>query len=322
MSTEVDGILAFARSPRVEGDPFQSPAFRSLFAASKGAPVAVLDAFVGEMLPGLAAPDPLLAAFVALACGSLAEWGASPSTAGDAIVGRLAELVAGRTIDADAARHLVAASMAHLCRSAALRIAARAREGFLDALEDWEQQVRHTWYVSEVLALVDDELTVLALPQRRGYRVRIEAVRCNFHLITLLQGALIGDPAAGLIAGEAVAPDVLAEATGDARPTGNLRDRQRFHFHDCTAVDPDETLSEELDSMLRGECSPVDIPSFDGEAIVVMGPPLVRGRSWNSGFFVADLHDALRSRATVLAQMSAAEVDATIAKLAKRPRTS
>lgn len=318
MTPEIDAVLAFARGPRGGGDPFRGPAFRAFFEWAQGAPPAVLDGLVGALLPGLAVTDPLHAAYVALTCGTLVEWGASPSTASGAIVDRLAVVVSGRTIDRDAARHLVVAAMAHLCRSADARIVARRTPRLADDLARWREEVPHTRYVSEVLALVDDEVTVLVLPQRRGYRVRLEAVRSNFHLFTLLQGALIGDPAAGLIAGDAVAPDVLAEATGEARPTGERRDHQGFHFHDWSAVAPDEALRHDLRSTLWGEGSPREIPSLDGETFVVLGPPVLGGRSWNSGFFVADLHDALRSRATVRAPMSAAEVDAAIARLAAR----
>lgn len=313
---EVDALLAFARGPRVGGDPFNQKPFRAFFALADGAPPPALDALLVELLPGLAVDDPLHAAYLALTCGTLVEWGASPSLAGDAIVGRLAGVVAAETVDGEVVKRLVIASMAHLCRDAVTREAARRRPRFYEDLTRCAERAPHARYVTAVLELTDRDLTVLAPTQRRGYRVRAEAVRTNFHLFTLLQGALIGEPSGGWLAGAPVADDVLAEATGEARPTGGLQDHQRFHFHDWSSVAPDGSLRGDLRSTLWGEGTPLDIPAFDGEAFVVLGPAVLGSRVWNSGFFVGDVHDALRSGVTVLEQMPAEELDRTLARLA------
>src|SRR5205085_10399264 len=101
-------------------------------------------------------------------------------------------------------------AMAHLSRSVPLRRAARRIDGLAAALAAIEDRVREAWFVRTALALVDDlEVLVLAPAARRGYRLHIEAVRSNFHLFTLVQGALIGDPAAGWLEAEPCDPDVL-----------------------------------------------------------------------------------------------------------------
>lgn len=318
---EVDQVLALARGPRPEGNPFSHPAYRALFASAQAAAPAVRDELNRALLPGLAVPDPFQAACIALTCGTIVEYGASASVAGEPIIQRIAEaLTAGETIDDVVLRYFGIAAMAHLCRDMGLRRAARRMPGLRRELASAEDRVKEAWFMGVVLDLIDDlELLVIAPEQGRGFRVGLEAVKNNFHLFTLLQGSLIGDPAEGWLDAEPVDPEVVAVATGEAPPRVDLDDRQRFHFHDWSAISGEGVLRRDLHSTLWGEGTPLDIPLHEGRPVVLLGAPIFGGRSWDSNIF-ASVHDALRSRAQVIAKLTDAEVAAELASMAARSR--
>jgi len=316
MSAEVKAVLAFARGPRVRGNPFDAPAFRNFFDCARYATNAQCSDLIRELLVGLEVPDAFQAGCIAVTCGTLVESGGDPTLASTAIAARLAKEAATPVTDSEVMRFLSIAAMAHLCRGVAMRQDARRIPELVVNLERWRERLPEVGFVLQVLDLVDDlEILVLAPGQHKGFRVRLEAVSTNFHLFTLLQGALIGDPAKGWLPAKAVDPRILAVATGETPAQSVLKDYQRFHFHDWSALRSDGSLCNDLRSTIWGEGSPREIPCHEGSPIVLVGPPLLGGRSWDSGFF-ANIHDALRSRAEVMAQLSVTEVDNALAKIA------
>lgn len=325
MSDEVERVLALARSTgrgnpgsSPGGDPFGGPEFRALFLRARAAEPEELDGLVSELVPGLAVDSSFYAACVALSCGTLVEYGASPSIAGAAIAARLLRELDDPDLAQQTGQYLCLATMAHLCRDRALRQQVRRDHGVPASLERMQPRVQHTWFVRTVLELVDDlELLVIAPEQRRAFRVRADAVRTCFHLFTLVQGALIGDPARGLLEGEPEDPELVALATGAQPHMTVLPARQRFHFHDWSALSPEGVLRHDLRSTIWGEASPADIPAHDGVPVVLLGRPVLGGRSWDTNFF-ANIHDALRSGVTVLHTLEEAEVDAALASIAAR----
>ena len=60
--------------------------------------------------------------------------------------------------------------------------------------------------------------------------------------------------------------------------------------------------------MIGVEATVHDLPEFRGQAILLMSPKLFGSRLCDMNFF-APLHDALRSRVTVLRKLHAVEVD-------------
>jgi hypothetical protein len=316
MSEHGERVLALMRGPHAGGDPFSQPEFRRLLEHGQQAESDEQDALVRELLPGLEVEDPFHAACIALACGTLVEYGASPVVAGAAIAERLFRELESSPLSPHTGQYLCLATMAHLCRDRGVRQEVRGRHGVPPSLERAEERVPHTWFVRTVLELIDDlELLVLAPGPRRGFVVRADGVRTCFHLFTLLQGALIGDPANGWLTADPEDPDVLAIATGQAPHLKILAARQRFHFHNCSALAPDGTLRQDLRSTLWGEASPAEIPRHDGRSVVLLGPPVLGGRSWDTNFFAA-IHDALRSSVTVIAQLTQEEVASALAGLA------
>ncbi|HMK48113.1 MAG TPA: hypothetical protein VK436_15940 [Methanocella sp.] len=316
MRDEVKAVLAFARGPRVLGNPFNTPAFRNFFDRSRSITNAQRSNLISELIVGLEVPDAFQAGCIAATCGTLVEWGGDPTLASAAIAARLAKEAAAHTADCEAMRFLSIAAMAHLCRGIAMRQDARRMPELEMNLERWREQLPEARFVLQVLDLVDDlEILVLAPGQHKGFRVRLEAVSTNFHMFTLLQGALIGDPAKGWLSAKAIDPKILAVATGETPCESVLKDHQRFHFYNWSALRSDGALYQDLRSTIWGEGSPRDIPRHEGRPVVLVGPPLLGDRSWDSNFF-ANIHDALRSRAEVMAQLSMTEVDNTLTKIA------
>lgn len=313
----LEPVLAWARGPVAKTHPFGSPAFRALFDKARSLPRDARGALVEGLLPALEVDDAFQASAIALSCGTLVEYGASPTIAALPILHRFLRALTSTEgqVDGRAFGYFAIASMAHLARDVSIRIEARRIEKLREALASAEEVEPNITFVLRTLDLVDDmTLLVLAPQTSRGFRVRIEGVQTNFHLFTLLQGALIG---AGLLAGEPTSEEVLAVAQGTVPHLETLHDHQRFHFHNWSAIAADGTPHKDLGATLWGESTPHLIPRHEGVPIVVLGPPVLGARTWDSGFF-ANYHDALRASARVTADLSEEEVRAVIASIAAR----
>ncbi|MBC8143705.1 MAG: hypothetical protein H7Y38_19930 [Armatimonadetes bacterium] len=277
---------------------------------------------------------------IAIVCGTLVEWGGNPAIVASALLDRLTEHVALATVawlreDNETPERLfernaeaygasrtiqfaLLATMAIVCRDIPARQYARATPGLVDALEklvSLEPFVPEADFLLQVLALTDGmNLTILHPETRRGYRVSLEAVGSNFHLFTLLQGALIGDPAQGFLPGTPISAVTMAIAKGEVSPDEDTYDVARFQFYNWFALKPDGTIDgANIASWIWGEGSPADIAPLDGERIVVLGETVLAIRSW-SGFFL-NIHTALRSDVRVTAQLSDAEVTTYIDRI-------
>src|SRR5262249_30881783 len=159
----------------------------------------------------------------------------------------------------------------------AARQVARGDRALMDGLADLEADVPEANFLHQVLGFTDGlELLVLHPHERKGFRVVLEAVNFNFHLFTLLQGVLIGDPAHGLLAGPAPDPRMLAVARGEEPHTELLSDHARFHFYNWTGWLPDRTYAAtDLATWVWGEGRPRDIALFEGRAVVLLGPTVL-----------------------------------------------
>jgi hypothetical protein len=321
-------ITAWEGFPKSENEAFQVPCFGSLFQLCHGAPGAVSNEALRSLRSAIAEGDIYQASRVATVCGTLVEFGGDPAITAGAIIERLpqqlalAAQVAGRLkgeaeskLFAEAPeafkawkglRFMLLPAMAMLCRNRNLRQVARREPGLVEGLEALEGAPAEVEFLRQVLSYTDDlELIVLHLPQGKGFRVSLEAVNTNFHLFTLLQAALVGDPDEGMLAGAPGDPEVIAVATGEVPHTKLLNDSARWHYYDWRGLMPDGTLG--FGATIWGEASPRDIPTFEGEPVVLIGPPVFGMRMWDSNFF-ANIHDALRSRVEVVEVLSADDV--------------
>jgi hypothetical protein len=220
------------------------------------------------------------------------------------------------------------AAMTMLSRSPELRIEARQRTELVESANAARDDNPYAYYISEVLGMTDgEELLVIDVPRKLGFRVRLTGVRNNFHLFTLLQGELLNHPTAANWTGpkpHPVAVDVArsarmiedippAEWKAFAGPGGHAYDAAVWTYYEWPAVQPDGALQlqtqvpkGQLPWWVWGEMKPTDIAAFDGQRVVLLGSLEVT-RSWGVSFF-SPVHPALRSSATVTAVLGTDEV--------------
>ncbi|MBP3953989.1 hypothetical protein J8F10_01575 [Gemmata sp. G18] len=289
-----------------------------------------LNALLAAIAPLVRAADPFRGSTIALNCGTLVEIGGDPGLVFPHVLAELPrhlaltrrahekEAAPSALFDADAdaaksaggLRYLLLATMTVICRSAEYRQALRADPEIVENIFALQEQYSEANFVAQVLSLTDGlDLFVLAPKERKGFRLALDAVSTNAHLFTLLQGALIGG---GHLAGEPVDPEVIAIATGESAHPRLLTDHARFHFDiwSGSLEDPMGTLIS-----LPVEETPAAIPRLDGQRIVIVGPPVLGGRGWDSNFF-ANIHDALKSRAEVVEVLPEAEVTRWLERIA------
>ncbi|MBC8139359.1 MAG: hypothetical protein H8F28_26075 [Fibrella sp.] len=342
---------SFASLPPTDEAAFAGPGIGRLLRGCRHATEEERNNVLLLLAPAIENADPFEAGRIAIVCGSVVEFGANPRLVVHSILARLPEylalaakgtvllkekkfgLVAPSHADVfkkDPAAYgawrnlkfLLLAAMTTLCRDAGARQVARQNPEIRERLAALEEVSAEANYLSQVLALTDDMMLVVLHPEhRRGYRVRLEGVSTNFHLFTLLQDAVIGDPAQGWLAGPPPEdPEVIAIATGTTQPETAVSDSSRLHFYDHSALSSDGTVNAgSLESWIWGEGEPSDIPPFENERIVLIGPPALASRSWDCGFF-ANLHDALRSEVAVTEVMDEANVTGYLDRLRRRQR--
>lgn len=323
----VAGLAEFARRPATAhecradpGETFSAPAFERLREHLRTLErLDQLNELLAAVAPLVAADgtDPFRACALAVQCGTLVEWGGDEALLAPHLFAALPRLLGharradGTAFDADPDAHraragltfLMLATMAVLCRGAAYRQAARALPELVAAVGALADAHRETDFVRQVLGFTDGlEVLVLVPAEGKGVRVRLEAVATCAHLFTLLQAELIGG---GHLSGAAPDPEVLAVARGEVPHTRRLYDSARFHFTTWGGLDPDGTLGVRVNTWVPVDAPPGAIPRFDGEPVLLVGPPVLGSRQWDSGFF-ANIHDALRSRVEVVDVLSGA----------------
>ena len=320
---------ATSRDIRAEsGDIFGRPPFTTLmqFAQSLDSR-AELNALLADVAPLVRAADPFRASAIALNCGTLVEMGGDAGLVFPHLLAVLprhltlarrarerTDTAPGALFDEDpeAAKaskglaYLLLATMTVICRKAEYRQALRANPEIVAGVAALRENSPEADFVAQVLRLTDGlELLVLVPNETKGFRVALEAIATCAHLFTLLQAALIDG---GHLEGDPTDPAVVAVATGATAPTLALPDYARFHFHTWGGLNPDGTLAGmNLASWVGVEVSPADIPPFDGVPVLLVSPPVLGFRGWDSNFF-ANIHDALRSRAEIVEVLPAAKV--------------
>src|SRR5262249_22674225 len=150
----------------------------------------------------------------------------------------------------------------------------------VNGIEALREQNQEADFVATTLGLTDGmELLVLHPGEGKGFRVELEAVNTMAHLFTLLQGELIGG---GHLPGRPVDPAVIAVARGEVPHEKLLTDDARFHFYPWNAMRADGTLDAITGLFLGVEAVPQEIPLFEGERVLLLGPPAFGSRSWDS----------------------------------------
>lgn len=302
----------FADIPATDTAMFADPVYGGVLGRYPKATSDERNAVLRVLAPAIATADFYHTGLVAIICGSIVEAGADANIAVRAVLDRLAQHVtlAARVaprVDTVSPERLFAenaeafgawrtlrfrllAAMTMLHRNLSARQYARELPGLAGVLTEIEPFLPEADFLLQVLALTDGMKLVVLHPElRRGYRVVLEAIGRNFHLFTLLQAALIGDPAQGFLPGAPTDKRAVAVARGETLPTEDDHDMARFSFQNWFALKSDGT---NIASWIWGEGAPAEIALLGGERIVLLGKSALASRSWQ-GFFL-NIHDALR----------------------------
>ncbi|HVJ13947.1 MAG TPA: hypothetical protein VM686_00840 [Polyangiaceae bacterium] len=280
----------------------------ALQSAGGPAPALLLDAL--RTLP------PLGAAWIAITLGSAVEQGSSPASSAPAVVDLMRRWLDAMPDDDEDVlpRDVVAAFpwlgqslVTHLVRAPELRAVlardVRLREQLLRA----SGATYGAAWVQELILRQSGELIVLHVESRRALVLRYENVGRVFHLFTLLQGA-IGTRLPG---GREPDLEQVQAAMGGERSPHN--DSAWWHYQDGF------TSKADFMSSLWAEWSVSDVPQLDGVTVLVLWPPILGGRHWDSSFFGPAL-DAAPPRVTIVRELDSAEAEAWFLRVRIAPR--
>ncbi len=314
-------------------DPLADPRFRApeLSADHPDAIDAALR-IAGDALPEL--EDPFQAGRLAFVCGALLHHGGSATIIAPALLPVLQRAIddcsaLARTLDPEgsgldtALDHLddyphavrawlqleswLSCAGQLLARDRWSRQTSRARRELPHQVEELESYSPTARAITALLQAVDDlELDVIEWPSQRGHRVRTDCVLNNYHLFILLDGALPRPREAT----SGLDPEVLAWARGL-----RLQRRQDLCYARWSCSTRQAWNGERLDpdapgAKLFGEESPATIPRVGDRPLLLLGEQPAE-RFWPTAAF-APVHDAQRSAATVIAELSAEQVSDTL----------
>lgn len=194
------------------------------------------------------------------------------------------------------------ALVAHLVRSPSLMEWLKATDTIVEEFERVEGVSLGAGWVLHLLRQCSGELVALAVAERRGFLVRYDNLANCFHLFTLLQGAL-----ASLIDRPAEArADVLEIARGIEQGEGY--DHAWWHYGQPSSPNPD------VAGTVWGEMEPAGIESVDGVQVLLLWPPILESRTWDTGFFSPVIH-ARMPDVTLIAELTPPEFDRWRARL-------
>lgn len=337
--------------PKIAG----GPEAHRFFEAIQGQSDAVRDAAANRLAGGIGSiPDPLAAALGAMQVGALLERGADPAALGEALRPRLqadfsaarrfverveAEARVERPDDADPAvlaeigrvdgmgatawaalQFSTCAAMAAWCRHRPSRLHAKTASGLVEDAAFLGERGGYCHYVADLLSAADGvQVVVLSPEQRKGFVVELECVRNAAHLFALLEESLVGDPAEGWLDGPRVDAKVAAVARGEEVLRAGTTFEVGWHYEYWWGLEPAGAarrfnLHPLVAAMIGVEAPVDDLPEFRGRPTLLMRPKAFGSRQCDMSFF-APLHDALRSRTSVLRKLPAAEVDALCQEL-------
>ena len=205
----------------------------------------------------------------------------------------------------DAFKPLARSAVAHLARTAHLRSTLAQDLELLDRLAVLEEYSAGAAWIREMLLRSSGSLILLHPPSGRGFRVQYTNVATCFHLFSLLQTA-IGEQIPG-----GRKPDSRIAEVARGRAHQQVSDEAWWHYGD-----PHSNVAA-LTASVWGEALVREIPVIDGERVILLWPPILVSRGWDSSFFGPQL-DALAPDAVVQSELSTADCTTWFAKLGIR----
>lgn len=185
--------------------------------------------------------------------------------------------------------------VAHLSRDPSSLRTLQSDVDIVAELERVESCSAGPMWILELVRKVSGRIIVLHGEQSIGAIVDYHNVSNCFHLFTLLQAALTGS----MPGARKVDTGILALARGEHLST--CSDEAWWHYGQAVDGPPNLLTS------VFGEQNPREIGSIDGQQIVLLWPPILRSRSWDSGFFGPALH-AAPAEVHLIEMLSAEEV--------------
>lgn len=173
-------------------------------------------------------------------------------------------------------------------------------------------------WLSQILAVLDDEPFLVIEPDTGlGIKGRMRGVVDNFQLHTLLMDVF---PQRGPFSKGRLARPVVEIARGIGPQQSDQAVTGEWNLYAWTAVSPDLTLPQATDTGARqhwiwGEGKPEDIPLFEGQRVILLGPASYV-RSWPS----QRMFNLLKADLIVEATLSGKACGAWLERMAGAPR--
>lgn len=201
------------------------------------------------------------------------------------------------------------AVVAHLARMSETREALAHDDSLVKQLEYLEWFSHGAAWVSQAILRTSGTLVVLYPATAQGLIVEYSNVARCFHLFSLLQSC-IGRRLPG---GKEPDPVVAAAARGESNEP--CSDSAWWHFADSWSKTP------EFSASIWGEALVRSLSIVEGRQVLLLWPPILKSRSWDSGFFGPHLA-ALPSNATVQRTLEPEECNQWLATLGIQPAPS
>jgi hypothetical protein len=163
--------------------------------------------------------------------------------------------------------------VSHLARLPELRAKLAADPVLLDRLAGLEHYSIGAAWVREMLLRSCGTLVALHPPSGVGFRLRYNNVAACFHLFSLLQTAI------GMRIPGGRQPDPLVAAVARGKRHDKVADHAWWHYGDPRSKTADVHQS------IWGEALARTIPLVNGEQVMLLWPPVLQSRSWDSNFF-------------------------------------
>ncbi len=168
---------------------------------------------------------------------------------------------------------LCTAVVAHLARLPELREDLADDQEFVERLEQLEDFGPGAAWVRAAIQKTSGTLVALQPRTEKGGVFAYANVSNCFHLFSLLQAA-VGRRIAG---GRTPSAGVVAAARGETDQ--KVSDQAWWHYGDPRSPTP------ELSAAIWGEALVRSIPLVDDARVILLWPPVLASRSWDSGFF-------------------------------------
>lgn len=162
------------------------------------------------------------------------------------------------------------------------------------------------WLIKLVAVLDEEPLLVIEPSTRLGFRAKMSGVADNFQLHMLIMDVFpLSEPSNH----RRISEELASIARGDGSQQSNESVTGVWNLYDWRALQPNKALPIPGDQgyvhyWIWGEGTPADIPLFDQQRVVLLGPPAYE-RTWTAN----RIFDHLKAQLNEYKTLTSAEVD-------------